>query len=129
MRPGGRPAWSSRSEDEKRIVTSAKEANVTVAGEELERLDAFWRAHLAAGGETTWCRFARAIVARAAVAGLIPREIEVAAISTAEFPTKAQRPAYSVLDTSKLRGQFGVTSPEWTRGLDAVIGELAEQHG
>jgi len=82
--------------------------------------------HLAAGGETTWCRFARAIVARAAVAGLIPREIEVAAISTAEFPTKARRPAYSVLDTAKLRERFGVTSPEWTQGLDAVIGELAE---
>ena len=83
--------------------------------------------HLAAGGETTWCRFARAIIARAAVAGLIPREIEVAAISTAEFPTKARRPAYSVLDTSKLRERFGVTSPDWSQGLDAVIGELAEQ--
>ena len=82
--------------------------------------------HLAAGGETTWCRFARAIVARAAAAGLIPREIEVAAISTAEFPTKARRPAYSVLDTAKLRERFGVTLPDWTQGLDAVIGELAE---
>ena len=83
--------------------------------------------HLAAGGETTWCRFARAIIARAASAGLIPREIEVAAISTAEFPTKARRPAYSVLDTSKLRERFGVISPDWSQGLDAVIGELAEQ--
>lgn len=85
--------------------------------------------HLAAGGETTWCRFARAIVARAAAAGLIPREIDVAAISTVEFPTKARRPAYSVLDTAKLRERFGVISPDWTQGLDAVIGELAESRG
>jgi dTDP-4-dehydrorhamnose reductase len=82
--------------------------------------------HLAADGETTWCGFARAIVARTAAAGLIAREVEVAAIRTADFPTKARRPAYSVLDTSKLRERFGLTMPEWTRGLDAVIGELAE---
>jgi dTDP-4-dehydrorhamnose reductase len=82
--------------------------------------------HLAAGGETTWCGFARAIVARAAAAGLIAREVEVAAIRTTDFPTKARRPAYSVLDTSRLRERFDVTLPEWTQGLDAVIGELAE---
>ncbi|MBS0583803.1 MAG: dTDP-4-dehydrorhamnose reductase [Proteobacteria bacterium] len=82
--------------------------------------------HLAAGGETTWCGFARAIVARAAAAGLIPRAVEVAAIRTADFPTKARRPAYSVLDTAKLRERFGVVAPDWTLGLDAVIGELAE---
>ncbi|WP_018972903.1 dTDP-4-dehydrorhamnose reductase [Rudaea cellulosilytica] len=85
--------------------------------------------HLAAGGETTWCGFARAIVTRAAVAGLIAREVEVAAIRTADFPTKARRPAYSVLDTSKLRERFDLEMPEWTRGLDAVIGELAEASG
>ena len=85
--------------------------------------------HLAAAGETTWCGFARAIVARAARAGLIPREVEVVPIRTADFPTKARRPAYSVLDTSKLRARFGVALPEWTQGLDAVIGELAETDG
>jgi dTDP-4-dehydrorhamnose reductase len=85
--------------------------------------------HLAAAGGTTWCGFARAIVARAAAAGLIPREVEVAAIRTADFPTKAKRPAYSVLDTSKLRERFGVTLPDWKQGLDAVIGELAEAGG
>jgi len=85
--------------------------------------------HLAAGGETTWCGFARAIVARAAAAGLIAREVEVAAIRTADFPTKARRPAYSVLDTSRLRERFGLTMPDWTQGLDAVIGELAEAAG
>ncbi|MFT3789769.1 MAG: dTDP-4-dehydrorhamnose reductase [Rudaea sp.] len=85
--------------------------------------------HLAAGGETTWCGFARAIVARAAAAGWIPREVEVMAIRTADFPTRARRPAYSVLDASRLRERFGLTMPEWTKGLDAVIGELAEAAG
>ncbi|MFL5932379.1 MAG: phosphoketolase, partial [Gaiellaceae bacterium] len=43
-RRAGTPALSSRSEDERRIVTSAKEETVTVASDELRRLDAFWRA-------------------------------------------------------------------------------------
>ena len=84
--------------------------------------------NLVASGQTTWCEFARAIMARAAAAGLIPREIEVAPIRTADFPTKARRPAYSVLDTRKLRERFGVCLPDWRRGLDATLGELAEMH-
>lgn len=82
--------------------------------------------HLAAAGETSWCGFARAIIARAAHAGLIARAPEVAAIASKDFPTKAQRPAYSVLDTTKLRERFGVTMPDWTQGLDSTIGELAD---
>ncbi len=83
--------------------------------------------HLAAAGETTWCGFARAIVERAARAGILERVAEVAAIRSADFPTKAQRPAYSVLDTTKLRERFGLTLPSWQEGLDATIGELADK--
>ena len=82
--------------------------------------------HLAAAGATTWCRFARAILARAAAAGLIARAPEVVAIRTSEFPTKARRPAYSVLDTTRLRERFGVDLPDWEAGLDAVIAEIVE---
>ncbi len=82
--------------------------------------------HLAAGGITTWCGFARAIVQRATHAGLIARAPEVVPICTSEFPTKAHRPAYSVLDTTKLRERFGLTLPAWEAGLDAVIAEIVE---
>ncbi len=80
--------------------------------------------HLVASGECSWCDFARAIVARAHAAKLIERAPEVVAISTAQFPTKARRPAYSVLDTRSLRDTFGIDLPTWQAGLDAVIGEL-----
>ncbi len=85
--------------------------------------------HLAAAGETTWCGFARALIAAAARAGLVAHAPEVAAIRTADFPTRARRPAYSVLDTSCLRERFGLVLPEWTRGMDATISELAEMGG
>ena len=46
-------------------------------------------------------------------------------ITTADYPTRARRPAWSVLDTTKFRTAFGLNLPRWEQGLDAVIGELA----
>ena len=82
--------------------------------------------HVAASGSTTWCGFARAIVARAAAAGILARTPEVAAIRSVDFPTKAARPAYSVLDTTRLRERFELHLPRWEVGLDAVLGEIVE---
>jgi dTDP-4-dehydrorhamnose reductase len=81
--------------------------------------------HLCAGGECTWFEFATAIFARALAAGLIDRVPELVPIATAEYPTKAQRPAYSVLDSTKFQTTFSLHLPAWQHGLDAVIGELA----
>ena len=107
-------------------------ATATVAA--LLRLqdgDPAWRAaalgthHLVSAGEASWCEFARAIVERAHAAGVLARVPEVAAISTAQFPTRARRPAYSVLDTRSFRETFRLHLPDWRDGLDGVIGELA----
>lgn len=80
--------------------------------------------NLVASGETSWCGFARAIFARAQAAGLIERVPKVEAIRTADYPTRAARPAYSVLDTSKLRHAFGVVLPDWQAALDGVMAQL-----
>jgi dTDP-4-dehydrorhamnose reductase len=81
--------------------------------------------HLVAAGQTSWCGFARAIFERAQHAGLIERVPVVHAIGTADYPTKAKRPAYSVLDTTKLRDAFDMDLQDWQVALDGVIGELA----
>ena len=47
-------------------------------------------------------------------------------IATAEYPTPARRPAYSVLDTARLRAEFGIVPPAWRDGLRATVRELAE---
>ena len=83
--------------------------------------------HVCAAGECTWHEFARAIFAAAHAASLIRRPLEVVPIASAEYPTKARRPAYSVLDTARIRAAFGIHLPPWRDGLDAVIGELAAQ--
>jgi dTDP-4-dehydrorhamnose reductase len=85
--------------------------------------------HLASAGETSWCGFARAIFERAAAAGLVKRAPEVLAIASHEFPAKATRPAYSVLDCSRLRERTGLHLPDWRTGLDRVIADLADRHG
>ena len=81
--------------------------------------------HLVAAGETSWYGFAGAIMDEALAAGLLARRPRVLPINTAEYPTPVRRPAYSVLDTARLRRDFGIAVPDWRDGLHAVMGELA----
>lgn len=68
--------------------------------------------HMTAAGATTWYDFARRILADD------PRSTEqicraVRPISTEEYALPARRPAYSVLDNTKLAARFGVQLPSW----------------
>lgn len=85
--------------------------------------------HLTALGQASWHEFATAIFAGAYRRGLLPHLPRAIPISTAEYPTPAKRPAYSCLDTSRLRGSLEVALPTWQLGLDGVLDELAEAEG
>ncbi len=69
--------------------------------------------HLTAAGETTWFGFAEAIIAEMLAAGERLSAREVVPIPTADYPTPAERPAWSVLDCGKARDAFGVDVPYW----------------
>lgn len=73
--------------------------------------------HLVAAGETTWHGFADAIFDEAMARGLIARRPMVTPIATADYPTRAARPAYSVLDTQRLRAEYGLEFPDWRTAL------------
>jgi dTDP-4-dehydrorhamnose reductase len=83
------------------------------------------RYHYCGDGPTTWHGFAEAIVEQ----GRRHRELlctRIEPISTAEYPTPARRPAYSVLDTTRIR-DLGIVPPPWTIGLARVVAHaLAE---
>ena len=80
--------------------------------------------HLTAGGETTWHGFATEIFARAAAMGQkVPR---LEAITTAEYPTPAPRPRYSVLNTTKVRDAFDISLPPWQTGVAQCLERLDE---
>lgn len=80
--------------------------------------------HLVADGQTSWHGFAREIFSQAQAAGLLAKVPEVAAITTAEYPTPAARPAWSCLDNSKLKADFGISLPRWEQELARVLAEL-----
>ena len=81
--------------------------------------------HVVADGETSWHGFASAIMREAVAAGLLARAPSVLPIGTADYPTPARRPAYSVLDTARLRRDFGLQPPGWEAGLRATLREFA----
>jgi len=98
-----------------------------VTARALRHPDASGTWHLTAEGETSWHGFAEAIFAGAVERGLLPRAPRVEAITTADYPTPAKRPAYSRLDTTTLQRDFGVELPHWTHGLGQVLDQLAVQ--
>lgn len=76
--------------------------------------------HFAGMPATTWHGFACAIID--AARRLRPLRVrDVQAITTAEYPTPAARPARSVLDCRRFRNTFGIAAPDWHAGLMQVI--------
>jgi dTDP-4-dehydrorhamnose reductase len=71
--------------------------------------------HYSNKGNISWYDFAKEIAAQ------INSKCIVNPITTAQFPTPAARPAYSVLDTNKIEQTFGVTIPEWKDSLGKCI--------
>ena len=80
--------------------------------------------HLTAGGQTSWHGFAEAIFAEALASGVLSKAPVVEAITSAEYPTPAKRPAWSVLDNRQLQQDFGIALPSWQDGLRHVMSEL-----
>lgn len=82
--------------------------------------------HLVAAGRTNWHEYAQAVVAAAQEAGKPLRmgPADVQAITTAEYPLPAPRPANSCLDTKRLRETFGLCLPDWRQGLGHVMAQM-----
>ena len=81
--------------------------------------------HYAGAPATTWHGFANRIVERAAAQ--IGRRPTVEAITTADFPTPARRPANSILDTARIGQAYGVPPADWMAGLDRMLDEILNQ--
>jgi len=85
--------------------------------------------HMAGAGETSWFGFAEAILAEIRKGGFASTIMEqvpvmtksIRPITTAEYPTRARRPLYSVLDSGKLKKTFGVELPTWKQQLKALV--------
>jgi len=82
--------------------------------------------HWTDAGVASWYDFAVAIAEEGAKLGLVPDNVVVTPIATADYPTPARRPPYSVLDKTSLTSS-GFTPVHWRKRLRDVLGEM--KHG
>jgi len=76
--------------------------------------------HFTNAGQTTWHEFAGEIQRLGLEYGLLDHACSIKPLTTAEYPTKAQRPAYSVLSKDKIMAA-GIAVPEWKASLHAFF--------
>lgn len=79
--------------------------------------------HHCDAGVASWYDFAVAIQEEALALGLLDRAITIQPIATADYPTPAQRPAFSLLDCSKTRALLGDSSVLWRDNLRRMLAE------
>jgi dTDP-4-dehydrorhamnose reductase len=75
-------------------------------------------------GLASWYDFAVAIQEEAQIKGLLDRAIPIVPIRSAEYPTRAQRPAFSLLDTGSTRAMLDVPAHHWRLNLRSMLDEL-----
>jgi dTDP-4-dehydrorhamnose reductase len=82
--------------------------------------------HYTNSGAISWYDFAIAIFEEAEKLGFPLKIKRVVPITTAEYPTPAKRPAYSVLNCAKISKVLETYPPHWRQGLRQMLKELAE---
>lgn len=80
--------------------------------------------HVSDEGAISWYDFTMAIHRLAGIT-----ECRVSPCMTSEYPTRATRPHYSVLDKSKFKATFGVTLPHWEVSLRHCLQRIAQSEG
>ena len=81
--------------------------------------------HHCDAGVASWHEFACAIAEEAHALGLVPRIPVIRAITAAEYPTPARRPAFSLLDCSATRALLGDGEVPWRDNLRLMLKEEA----
>jgi dTDP-4-dehydrorhamnose reductase len=77
--------------------------------------------HYTNTGNISWYDFALEIYKKSREIGLLQKDCEVRPCSSAEFPAKARRPAYSVLDTTKITQNFNIPIKKWEESLESFL--------
>jgi len=81
--------------------------------------------HLAPNGNTSWYGFAQHLFEKgqSIVDGLSRHSIDLNPIATSQYPTPAKRPQNSLLNTNKIRQEFGVVMPKWQVHVDHFLNQ------
>jgi dTDP-4-dehydrorhamnose reductase len=79
--------------------------------------------HVAGKGDASWAGFAEAIMAECAHLG--QPSARIVPIPSSDYPTRAERPRNSMLDSRRFQDAFGFVMPDWRKSLPPVIERLA----
>ena len=104
----GCPTWCRTIAD----ATATALATVRTDDGTFDLKDVSGLYHCVSAGHTSWQGFARAFT---------PAEIPVIPITTADYPTPAHRPAYSVMNCDKFTRTFGAPLPHWEKALSECL--------
>lgn len=128
----GAPTWSREiAAATARVLKQRVEPYTAEAIAKLADLSGTY--HLTAAGETTWHEFGVAILERcsqiqpqtawlaSATNGLPLKAKRVIPITTADYPTPASRPAYSILSNKRFARTFGFSMPDWLVQLSRAL--------
>jgi dTDP-4-dehydrorhamnose reductase len=77
--------------------------------------------HYTNEGNITWFEFAQQIYAQGRKLGLLTKDCAVKPCTSAEFPARVTRPAYSVLDKGKIQAVLGIEIPMWDASLERYL--------
>ncbi|EHR70160.1 dTDP-4-dehydrorhamnose reductase [Burkholderiales bacterium JOSHI_001] len=85
--------------------------------------------HCVAAGETSWHGYAQFVIEWARQNGQAVRvpPDRVMAIPSRDYPSPAQRPLNSRLDTTRLRSEFGLSLPDWKAGVERMLREVHDR--
>jgi dTDP-4-dehydrorhamnose reductase len=108
----GAPTWSRMLAE----VTAQVLSRVLHDDLDVEKVKGIY--HVTGAGKTSWYGFARAILEASGIqCNLLP-------IPSSEYRSPARRPAWSVLDNTKLRETFGLSLPDWKLSLRQCLEDL-----
>jgi len=82
--------------------------------------------HWSDAGVASWYDFAYAIMEEGVALGLLDKEIEINPITTADYPTPASRPCYSVMDKTTTWQALDIKSEHWRVALRQMMAELKQ---
>lgn len=82
--------------------------------------------HFSGGPACSWYEFADEIFKQASELKLIKRSPVLSPINSSDYPTSAQRPAYSVLDSTKINQQLNMTQSDWKAELKLMLYALKD---
>ena len=91
-------------------------AEKIIAGEDVQ----YGIYHFTGEPYVSWCDFAKAIFDEAVSQNVLEKALLVNAITTADYPTPAKRPANSCLDLTKIQQVFGIQASDWKKALKNI---------